>query len=87
MSPNYWKCKKAKQLQNSLAGVRARERKRAADVATLPGWRRVRTLLLAVWAGPDGRSAAIYCDGEQFRCGSERAVRGALAKMLWGDRK
>lgn len=49
-------------------------------------WQRVGTYLLAVEAAPDGRHMAIEVHGgdcQRYLCGSERAVRGALARLLW----
>ena len=65
----------------------AKERKRLAFDPDREQWRCVRTVLLRVWAGPDGRSVALYADGRPVRCGSERAVRGALAQMLYGKKE
>lgn len=89
MSPNYLKCKREKQLAKSRAGVMARERNRSAMAATDPGWRRVATMMLIVEAAPDGRHVAIHAHGQRdwHRCGSDRAVRVALAKMLWGTKQ
>ena len=66
----------------------AKARKREQQAQTDPGWRRVASLILTVDAAPDGRNIAIYCAGlrEWYRCGSERAVRGALARMIWGEK-
>ena len=63
----------------------AKERKRLAAGAECEGWKRVGTFLVIVHAGPDGRSVGISARscGEWYRCGSERAVRGALARMFW----
>ena len=62
----------------------AKARKREQQAVTDPGWRRVASMIVTVDAAPDGRTVAIYCAGlrEWFRCGSERAVRGALARMI-----
>ncbi len=86
MSPNYWNRKRDRQLCKSLAGVAARERKRRERTATDPGWSRVATLLVTVDAAPDGRSVALHAHGQRdwFRCGSERAVRGALVRVIYG---
>ena len=88
MSPNYRKYRRERQLRRSRAGVEARERKRLERAATDPGWRRVATLLLIVEAAPDGQHIALNVHGQRdwYRCGSERAVRGALEKMMWGKR-
>lgn len=65
----------------------AKERKRLAEPAS--NWKRVATLLVTVDAAPDGRTVAIRVNGRRAwsRCGSERAVRGALAKLLYGTRR
>jgi hypothetical protein len=85
MSPNYYKRLKERRLQRSMAGVRARERKRMERNADCENWKRVRTLILVVHAAPDGRHIALQAHGRDtwHRCGSERSVRGALAKILW----
>lgn len=64
----------------------AKERKRLQARKDLPGWTLVRSLWLAVYAAPDGRSVELHCAserGEWVRVGCERAVRGALAKLIW----
>lgn len=63
----------------------AKARKREELARTEPGWKTTGTYLIRTCAAPDGRTMAIYCHGKGTwtRCGSERAVRGALAKMLW----
>ena len=65
----------------------AKERRRLAERFDAPDWRRVRTLLVAVYAHSDGRHAGLWINGAAFRCGSERAVRGALARMMWTERR
>jgi hypothetical protein len=86
MSPTYRKRRRQRLLQRSRKGVVARERKRMAEAETDPQWRRVWTGIVTVDAAPDGRHVALRAHGhrEWFRCGSERAVRGALARLLWG---
>lgn len=72
------------------AGMRAaKERKRLDRAKECEGWKRVGTFLVVVHAGPDGRTMAIQAHGcdTWTRCGSERAVRGALARMLWERRE
>lgn len=63
----------------------AKERKRIATAAECEGWKRVGMFLVVVHAAPDGKSVALQAHGCETweRCGSERAVRGALARMLW----
>ena len=85
----YRKTLRAIRLERKLARCAAmraaKERKRLAAAAEMPAWRRVGTLLIVVHAAPDGRAVAVQAHGRRdwFRCGSERAVRGALARMLW----
>lgn len=65
----------------------AKERRRSESCRNEPGWRLVRTVWLEVYAGPDGRHVEIHAASEKgvwARCGSERAVRGAVSKILWG---
>lgn len=88
-SPNYRKRRRERLLQRSRLGVQARERKRLERANEFGSWRRVATVLLVVHAAPDGRHMAInavHGAGEWMRCGSERAVRAALARALWGLR-
>jgi hypothetical protein len=84
MSPNYYQRRRLKAREKAMRGVEARQRKRLADCESAPGWRRVRTLLIAVYAHDDGRHVGLRVNGgEWYRCGSERAVRAALARMLY----
>ena len=74
-------------MRASLAGVAARKRQRLQAMADQPGeWRLVRSVWIAVYAAPDGRHLELHAASERghwVRVGSERAVRGALAKLLW----
>ena len=83
MSPSYYNRKRDKQLEKSLKGVAARQAKRLA--ANPVEWRRVFALLVVGHASPDGRTLALQAHGcaDWHKCGSERAVRGALAKMMF----
>jgi hypothetical protein len=65
----------------------AKERKRLAN--NLGEWRRVFSLLIVGHVAPDGRTLALQAHNCKtwYRCGSERAVRGALAKMMWEKQK
>jgi len=86
MSPTYRKRRRERMLARSRAGVAARERIRAEAQRDAPGWQHVRTVWLSVYAAPDGRHIELHAASERgqwARCGSERAVRGALAEMLW----
>ena len=67
----------------------AKARRREVSMADAPGWRRVLTMVLTVEAAPDGKHVEIHAhgrDGRWVRCGSERAVRAALARLLWDGR-
>ena len=74
----------------SRSGVEARERNRMERNAEECGkWPLVRSVLVCVYAAPDGRHVAFRTAdgvGEWHRCGSVRAVQGALGRMLWGMR-
>ncbi len=61
----------------------AKERKRLAETFDGPEWTRRRTLIVGVWAHGDGRHVGIWIDGKPWKCGSERAVRGMLARVLY----
>ena len=90
MSPTYRKRRRERLLRASRAGVAAREQKRQAAMAHEPGWRMVRSVWLEVWAAPDGRRVELHAAselGSWRRCGCERAVRGALADILWRMKK
>lgn len=83
MSPTYYRKRQARLTARAMKGVAAKERKR---LASDPGeWRRVFSLLIVGHASPDGRTLALQAHSTRtwYRCGSERAVRGALAKMMW----
>lgn len=74
------------QLRRCAAMRSAKERKRLSRADECGAWPRVRSVLLVINAAPDGRTMALrYSDGsgEWHRCGSERAVRGALARLMW----
>ena len=88
-SPTYRKRRRERLLRASRAGVAARERNRLARAEESGKWPRVRSLLLIVTASPDGRHVGIHAHdtGAWYMCGTERAVRAALAKMLWGSRQ
>ena len=83
MSPTYYKRLEDRRLKRSMAGVRARERKRLAETFDGPDWTRVRTVIVGVYAHRDGRHVGIWLDGQPWKCGSERFVRGLLAKRLY----
>ena len=77
------------QRQKSRLGVLARERARRQRAEECGDWRRVATLVLVVTAASDGRSVGLLASGGSSpweRCGTERAVRAALARMLWARR-
>ena len=88
-SLTYRKRQRERMLRASLAGVAARERNRMARNADCGEWKRVATLILLVNAAPDGRNVAIQASGrtDWHRCGSERAVRGALARMIYAGKE
>jgi hypothetical protein len=67
----------------------AKERKRLDSCGDSGSWPLVRAVWLAVYAAPDGRYIEIHAAsdrGHWQRCGSERAVRGAVSTILWGMR-
>lgn len=74
-------------LRRCAAMRAAKARKRQAAHAGESGkWPLVRSVLLRLYASPDGRSLELrYADGERewLRVGSERALRGKLARVLW----
>lgn len=63
----------------------AKARKRLQSMAGEPDWTLTGTYLIRVYAAPDGRTMEMHLHGgrrDWYRCGSERAVRGALARMM-----
>jgi len=84
-SPTYRKARRERMLRASRAGVAARERNRLSRASDCGEWKRVATMVLLVNAAPDGRHVAVKASGRNdwHRCGSERAVRGALAGIIW----
>jgi len=86
VSPTYRKRRRERLLRASRAGVEERERRRAESMRDAPGWRHVRDVWLSVYAAPDGRNVELHAvseRGQWRRCGSERAVRGAMADIIW----
>lgn len=78
------------QLRRCAAMRAAKARKREEALRDAPGWRLVRTVWLAVYAAPDGRTMEVHAASERGhwrRCGSERAVRGEVSEVLWGMRQ
>ena len=88
MSPTYRKRKTLRLHARAMAGVAARERNRIARNSDCGEWKRVATLVVLVNAAPDGRTVAIQASGrgDWHLCGSERAVRGALARMIYAKK-
>lgn len=85
-SPNYRKCRADRQKRKSMAGVAAREKKRLAAAAECGTWTTRRCEFEASFS-PCGRYVGLRAiNGQWHRCGSERAVRGALATALWNMR-
>jgi hypothetical protein len=88
MSPTYRKRLRERRLRVSRAGVAARERNMLERNRGVPtDWPLVRSLLVSVYAAPDGRHVALRAadgKGEVIRCGCERAVRGWLARSIYG---
>jgi hypothetical protein len=85
-SPTYRKRRRERLLRASRAGVAARERIRRESCADSGAWPLVRAVWIAVYAAPDGRHIELHAASERghwVRCGSERAVRGALATIIW----
>jgi hypothetical protein len=89
MNPTHRKLRRRNDIQRrkSAAGVAARERLRMERNADLPTrWPLVRSVLLSVYAAPDGRHVAMRSAdgrGEVYVCGSERAARAAVSRMIW----
>jgi len=64
----------------------AKARKRELSTADAPGWVCTGTYIIRTFAAPDHRTMELHVFGgrdQLYRCGSERAVRGALSRLLW----
>jgi hypothetical protein len=89
MNPTHRKLRRRNDIQRrkSAAGVAARERLRMERNADLPTrWPLVRSVLVCVYAAPDGRHVALRAAdgvGEVHVCGSERTTRAAVSRMLY----
>jgi hypothetical protein len=82
--------KRKQRVAASRAGVEAKARKRMERAAFAGAWPRVFTFLVVGHAAPDGKTLALAATGgtgEWRWCGSERAVRAALARVMWRKRK
>ena len=80
------KTRREAQLRRCATMRAAKERNRLARAEDCGKWPLVRSVLVIVHAAHDGRHMALRAAtgrGEWYRCGSERAVRGALASILW----
>ena len=86
LSGTYLRRRKEKLRQRAMAGVAARERKRLAVIEG-PDWKRVRTLLVGVYAHKDGRHVGLWINGHEWKMGGERAVRALLARELYREVK
>ena len=86
MNPTRRRMRRRNEIQRvkSRKGVLARERLRAERSKDDPGWTRVFTLLVIGEAAPDGRTLGLHVHGQKdwYRCGTARAVRAALARMM-----
>ena len=83
------KRRRGRVLEKCEAMRAAKARRRVELAGVCGGWERVATLVLMVSAAPDGRSIAVracHGRGEWQRCGSVRAVRGALTRLIWSQR-
>lgn len=81
-----WRKRYERKVAKCAAMRAAKERKRQAQLEKCGQWERVATVMLIIHAAPDGRSIALRAcggRGEWMRCGTERAVRGALARVMW----
>ena len=82
-SPNYCKARAERLKRRAMQGVAAREKLRLERAAECGQWTS-RTIILQASFSPDGRFVGLqFANGEWARCGSERYVRGQLAKKLW----
>ena len=82
------KTRKQAYLRKCAAMRAAKDRKRIErNASECTAWPLVASRLLCVHASPDGRTMAIRaygCASAWYRCGSERAVRGAMARLIFG---
>lgn len=80
MSPMYHKLRIAKLKERSRKGHEAKAKKRMADSSL--GWTNHRHVF-EYSVSPCGRYIGLTIDGKWTRCGTERYLRGILAKMIW----
>lgn len=83
---SYWQKRKQQRIAWSKKANAAKKLKRLRSREGDPEWRLVRAIWLAVYAAPDGRAVELHVvseRGQWRRCGAERAVRGALAQLIW----
>ena len=77
---------KEKRYARCSAMRAAKERKRLAIAAECGTWT-MRLCQFEASFSPCGRYVGLRAmNGSWHRCASERAVRGAMAKVLWGNR-
>lgn len=85
MTSTYLRKRRAKLRERAMKGVAARERLRIERVESVGNWQKIGVLLVAMKAAPDGKHMAIAVHGrlDWTICGTERAVRSALARAMW----
>lgn len=82
-SAKYRKARHDSLSRRGRMGVEARNKKRQEQAAECGGWRTFERLL-RFSVSPDGLYIGIQIGDRWERCGSERHVRAALAKSLYG---
>ena len=79
--------RKQRKADKCAAMRAAKERKRIADAEKCGQWV-TRRVVFDVSYSPCGRYAGVRSEsGKWHRCGSERAVRGLLASVLYGHKE
>ena len=82
-SPSCRERRKQRQLRKSMAGVAKRAKLRIERAKECGEWTR-RTITMEASFSPDGMFISLrFADDSWSRSGSERYVRGQLARKLW----
>ena len=64
----------------------AKERKRLELGNDIGSWTTLKTLIVGMSVSPDGRHVAMTINGRHYICGTERAMRAKLAKVMYKTR-
>jgi hypothetical protein len=88
MTRTYYRRIKGRLRERAMKGVAGRERKRREREEAAGNWEPLGVMLVVMRAAPDGRrmALAVHERMDWTVCGTERAVRSALARAMWGKK-